>query len=108
MDLEQRELFRGWSPPQVRGIMELNVTSSADVAGVRCSRTVTSRRQFKMTMAPCPKEIAEVMGVGMGSLIHINPVELSRRVTSNVQGLEPVSEEEETAEKHDKADKEAW
>lgn len=74
------ELFGNWSPPQARGIMEIQVTSSADVAGVRCSRTVASRRQFKMTMAPCPKEIGEVMGLGMGSLVHINPVELSRRV----------------------------
>lgn len=92
MDQEQRELFGNWSPPQVRGILDLEVTSSADVAGVRCARTVTSRRQFKMTMAPCPKEIAEVMGVGMGSLVHINPVELSRRVSASSSGIAPEPE----------------
>lgn len=100
MDLEQAELFKGWRPPQVRGIMDLDVTSSVEVAGVRCSKTVTSRRQFKMTMAPCPREVAEVMGVGMGSLVHINPVELSRRVSSRVEGLR--------AEKGSEDDKEAW
>lgn len=92
MDQEQQELFKGWSPPQVRGILDLSVTSSADVAGVRCSRTVTSRRQFKMTMAPCPKELGEVMGLGMGSLVHLNPVELSRRVEAKTTGIDPSEE----------------
>jgi hypothetical protein len=92
MDQEQQELFKNWSPPQVRGILELAVTSTADVAGVNCSRTVTSRRQFKMTMAPCPEVVAELMGVGMGSLVHINPVELSRRVENHTEGAAPAEE----------------
>lgn len=82
MDRERDEIFGDYRPPQVRGIMQLSVTASSDVAGVRVYEEATCRRMISMEMAPCPKEIANVMGTGMGSMIHANPVEISRRLRS--------------------------
>ena len=79
------DLFGNWSPPEVRGFIEFKVTASSNVDQVIVNRRVTSRRQFEMTMAPCPEVLAEAMGTGMGSLIHINPIELGRRVDSWTQ-----------------------
>ena len=82
MDREHAEIFGDYQPPQVRGIMQLSVTASSDVAGVRAYEEATCRRMVSMEMAPCPKEIANVMGTGVGSMIHANPVEISRKLRS--------------------------
>lgn len=82
MDRERDEIFGDFRPPQVRGIMQMSITVSSDVAGVRSYEEVSCRRIITMEMAPCPKELASVMGSGVGSMIHANPVEISRRVRS--------------------------
>jgi hypothetical protein len=82
MDREREEIFGDYRPPQVRGIMQMSVTVSSDVAGVRSYEEATCRRIITLEMAPCPKELASVMGSGVGSMIHANPVEISRRVRS--------------------------
>ncbi len=80
MDREQAELFGDWSPPQAVGIVEFAVTASSELDGTRVNKRVRCRRQFKMTMAPCPEALAEMMGSGFGSMVHLNPVELGRTV----------------------------
>lgn len=97
MDRERDEIFGDYRPPQVRGIMQLSVTASSDVAGVRVYEEATCRRVISMEMAPCPKEIANVMGTGVGSMIHANPVEISRRIRSWHSPIPATAEEEADA-----------
>lgn len=95
MDREAEELFGDWSPPQVQGIMQLAVTATCDVSDVRVHRRVSSRRVFKMQMAPCPEALAEVMGNGFGSLVHISPLELGRTARSWREPVPPPPPEDE-------------
>lgn len=76
--------------------MQLSVTTTCQVAGVRVYEEATSRRLISMEMAPCPKEVANVMGTGVGSMVHANPVEISRRVRSWHSPV-PATPEEEAA-----------
>lgn len=87
MDEELLEIYDGdFSPSQVRGFIEVSASCRADVAGVRVTRTVTSRRQFKISD---PAEGCDIdadpsdplsPGAFLASMVHINPVEVGRLI----------------------------
>jgi hypothetical protein len=82
---EERALYRGWHPAVVKGLIEFAAAARTDVSGVRITKRLRVRRQFRIQVAPCPKELAAVTGQGLGSMMEINPVEISRLVETDRQ-----------------------
>lgn len=87
------------SAPEVRGLLEVQAEAYADVSGVRVSRTVQTRRVFKISLPGdgCAKrteeELMTLPADGFSSVIHVNPVSLGTHVEAR-RAVAPNPEED--------------
>ncbi len=77
---EREKLYGDWSPATAEGNLEVMVTGSTDVSGVRIYRELSVRKRFILSMSPYPVLFAEESGLGLGSIVQISPIDLSRTI----------------------------
>jgi len=80
---DELKLFGDYRPPTAKGILEFAVTADAHVAGVEVWKTVAVRHQVELSGSPFPDVLGEFMGTGLASMMHVEPIELGRRITSS-------------------------
>ncbi len=89
IEREERELMGSWTTARVLGILELSARSEVTVSRVVVSRRVTSRRQYLLSLSPCPQGFGEATGSGHPSVLRIHPVEVARLVERPLAGGDP-------------------
>ena len=93
MVADERKLFGDYRPPTAKGILEFTAIASTEISGVPVYKAVAVRHQVQLAASPFAEVLAEVMGTGLSSMLHIEPLELGRRIWSqNTEAAPPRKE----------------